>query len=700
MHSSDHKEFPKRGWLIAAYCAAGIAWIVGSGYVFGKLHIDGQYEIAKGLLFVALTAILLDSLLRSHFRSVERATAVANRLIAQAPSAICIMDSDGLIIDCNPAMESFSGFTASELKGQTYQSLVDPDEREESERNINSLIKDRNLSPRIARTYRRKDGTRAYGKATGYPLETAEGRLLFVTMIEDITDTREAELALARRESMIRALNDNNLLGVVSWTLEGEITDANDAFLNMIGYSRADVEAGRLRWDSLTPPEWEEADKKAVQEIQLYGLQKEYEKEYLTKDGRRVPVLLRGMLLDRTTMSGVSFVVDLTALKAATKKAELLEKQLQQARKLEAVGQLAGGIAHDYNNLLAVIMLSVELISYTKEPERVQSLLQDIKAAAERGASLAQQMLAFSRKQMIQPKLIDVKKSVTDTSKLLGRLIGEDVRMTEVCAPDTPAIIADPAQITQILMNLATNARDAMPKGGTFKVETGRRVVTGSDDEFPSGTYACLRVSDTGEGMEPEVLQHVFEPFFTTKEQGKGTGLGLASVYGTVSQLGGYIKVESQPGAGTTFTICFPAAERTFIDSSERSRVEHSSKALNLLLVEDEPALRDALTKFLEQRQFSVIAAENGEDALEKIRGRIESIHLLLTDAVMPRLGGVELAERLLALQPTLKVLVMSGYAEQSGNSKANQFPRIQKPFTIKALLQSIDRVLQEAPRS
>jgi nitrogen-specific signal transduction histidine kinase/CheY-like chemotaxis protein len=378
-----------------------------------------------------------------------------------------------------------------------------------------------------------------------------------------------------------------------------------------------------------------------------------------------------------------------------------LEAQLLQAQKMECVGRLAGGVAHDFNNLLGVITGYGELLRRRVGADpRLRKYVDDILKAAARASELTRQLLAFSRKQVLQPKILDLNAVVGDLERMLRRLIGEDVQLATVLEDQLGPVRADPGQMEQVLMNLAVNARDAMSKGGRLTIETANVTL---DDGYcrhepgvSPGRYAMLAVRDTGHGMAPEVRARVFEPFFTTKEAGKGTGLGLATVHGIVKQSGGHVSVESEPGHGTTFRIYLP---RTDADGDEAPPAP-APRALpggteTILVVEDEQSVREIVRESLEASGYRLLEAANGAKALE-IAER-QAIDLLVTDVVMPGFGGRELVERLRARRPELRALYMSGYTDDAvvrHGVMAEAVSFLQKPFTVEGLARKVREVL------
>jgi len=382
-----------------------------------------------------------------------------------------------------------------------------------------------------------------------------------------------------------------------------------------------------------------------------------------------------------------------------------MENQLQQAQKMDAVGRLAGGVAHDFNNLLMVISSYAELMLDSLTPQHpLRHNVDEIQKASRRAADLTRQLLAFGRKQMQTLQVLNLNLLIEDFNKMLPRLIGEDIELIFVPGDKLGRVKADPVQVEQILMNLVANARDAMPEGGKLVIETASVRL---DEDYvqehaivPPGDYVLLTVGDSGLGIEPEHMPHIFEPFYTTKEEGKGTGLGLATVYGIVKQNSGFIWVYSEPGMGTTFKIYFPRARQTKLAPQAPAFAEGCPRGCEtLLLAEDESAVRQSTREFLTMNGYIVLEAKNGTEALALANGYKGAIDLLIADVVMPQMGGAKLAAELAADRPQMKVLFVSGYAETTFQRHGTidvtaRF--LQKPFSLKALARKIREVLDE----
>jgi nitrogen-specific signal transduction histidine kinase len=395
----------------------------------------------------------------------------------------------------------------------------------------------------------------------------------------------------------------------------------------------------------------------------------------------------------------------LLQLQAEAERAQV-EAQLQRTQRLEGLGQLAGGVAHDFNNLIAVISNYATFIAETAAEDGLTEIAADaaqITKAAQRGADLTHQLLAFARREVVRPRPLSLNDVVTDIEQMLRRSIGEHITLDVRLQPGLPSITADPGQLDQVLVNLAVNARDAMPRGGTLTIETRGLAVdrdyTAGRPHLRTGRYVRLRVSDTGTGMPPEVIERAFEPFYTTKPAGKGTGLGLATVYGIITAAGGDLSIYSEPGLGTTFTILMPTTDAQPAEAEEAAEPPRSDyRPGTVLAVEDEPALRDVLRRILAGAGHEVLIAADGPAALDLAQQHAGPIDVLLTDVVMPHMLGRDLAERFLALAPGACVLFMSGYARPALDMQGTLDPDVtlvEKPFSKTQLLAAVQQCLE-----
>jgi hypothetical protein len=474
---------------------------------------------------------------------------------------------------------------------------------------------------------------------------------------------RESERALRVSETRFRRLAEAGIIGITVAETSGRILEANDAFLEMVGFSREDLATGGVDWAKITPPEWRHLDDAAAEQLKAHGAARPWEREYIRHDGRRVPVLVAVAGLDSSRSIYVS--LDLSGSKA-------LEAQLRQAQKMEAVGSLAAGVAHDFNNLLSIVISYTTLVLDGLKPgDPLRSDLEEVGKAGNRAVDLTRQLLAFSRKQMIQPRILDLNQVVVGMEKMLRRLVGEDIELSLLTAHKLGKVRADPGQIEQVIMNLMVNARDAIQGGGKVIVETSNVILGDSyaadHHDVTPGSYVMLAVTDTGMGMDRATLERIFEPFFTTKEQGKGTGLGLSTVYGIVKQSRGHIWVYSELARGTTFKVYIPRSEEMAqAIPSEPPPPATLRGSETILLVEDEEQVRVLMKTILRRQGYNVLDAQNGGEAFLIAEDFPAKIHLLIADVVMPRMSGRQLVERLASLRPEMRALYVSGYTENA----------------------------------
>jgi two-component system cell cycle sensor histidine kinase/response regulator CckA len=511
-----------------------------------------------------------------------------------------------------------------------------------------------------------------------------------------------AEHALRISEARFASLAASGIIAISVTDVYGIVREANDAYLSLIGYSRADFDAGVIGWSALTAPESAADDEAALIVLQTTGVVGPREKVLIRKDGTRAYVLEGGAMLDDAMC--IYFHADVTDRKRAEEALRQSEEQLRQAQKMEAVGLLAGGVAHDFNNMLSVILSYASMLKsdlMPSDPMRVE--LEEIRLAGLHAAGLTKQLLAFSRRQLLRPTLVNLNEIVAQTDSMLRRMIGEDVELVRVPGSKLPSIFVDVDQITQVLMNLAVNARDAMPGGGKLTIETSTAEL---DAAYVAqhvgarvGRHVVLTVSDNGTGIDKETQERVFEPFFTTKAAGEGTGLGLSTVFGIVKQSGGFIWLYSEKGVGTSFRVYFPVAPEDVVPfaSEPAEPVAALDGAETILLVEDEERVRTLACAILRRYGYNVLAAAGGGDALLISEQHPASIHLLLTDVVMPHMSGRQLADRLKPLRPDLKVLYMSGYTASAIVRHGvidSDVSFVEKPITPETLARAVRRAL------
>jgi PAS domain S-box-containing protein len=510
-------------------------------------------------------------------------------------------------------------------------------------------------------------------------------------------DRKRNEQALRRSEVRYRSLVQTAVYGIYRSSLEGRFLDVNPALIGMLGYNSAlEVLALDPQKDVFVDPA---EYTRLVDEFRRTGRMDGFEVRWKRKDGGIIIVRISG----RAVAGGDEPADVLEAIAEDITERRLLEDQFRQAQKMEAVGRLAGGIAHDFNNLLMVISGYTEVLLDQLTPGHpLHAKAEAIQQASDRATTLTRQLLAFSRKQLLELKVIDVNAIVTDMERLLRPLIGEDIQLTTSLAPNVGCTRADAGQLEQVIMNLVVNAKDAMPGGGEICIRTASVILDDSyrpENTFiKNGPYVMISVSDTGQGMDRETQVRIFEPFFTTKEKGKGTGLGLSTVYGIIKQSGGYVFVQSELGRGTIFTIYFPRVDES---SEVRGDIPVSLAAAGgsetVLLVEDEDSVRQLVRETLESRGYRVFEAANGQTALTFAAAHPDPIHLIITDVVMPGLNGHELIQQLLPARPGIKVLYLSGYAQDAFSTPPAaeaQKTFLQKPFTLQSLARKVREIL------
>jgi two-component system, cell cycle sensor histidine kinase and response regulator CckA len=526
-----------------------------------------------------------------------------------------------------------------------------------------------------------------------------------LAMKTELAERKRAEEVLRTNEQRFRALIENSSDAIALFNTDGVILYASPSTPQVLGFTPEEFIC--LNALEVIHPD----DREFVKERLKVALKQPLvgvggRARVLHKDGtwRWMEGTFTNLLKEPSVGAVVNNYRDITERKQAEEALHESEEQLRLAQKLEAVGRLAGGIAHDFNNLLTVINGYSDLLLRTLDDDQLRHQTQEIKNAGERAASLTRQLLAFSRKQVLQPKVLALNDVVTNVAKMLQRLIGEDIELVLSLSAALGQVKADPGQLEQVLLNLIVNARDAMPNGGKVVIKTANAEL--SEDYEPQhpaaqpGAFVMLEVSDCGHGMDVETQKHIFEPFYTTKEVGKGTGLGLSTVYGIVKQSGGNIWVYSEPGHGTTFKIYLPRlneGRKPTEDDAVQTELPKGSETI--LLVEDEPMVRKFARATLEMNGYKVIEAADGQEALTISAPYGETIHLLLTDVVMPKMSGRELAEQLASLRPETKVLYMSGYTDEAivhHGVLDEGIQLLEKPFASGALALKVREVLNQ----
>jgi two-component system, cell cycle sensor histidine kinase and response regulator CckA len=621
--------------------------------------------------------------------------------------AMFIANPNGQVLETNAAACGMFGYTEEELIREGRNAVVDPDDQR-----LLPALKERESKGRFAGelNFKRKDGEKIPVEITSVIFKTKDGDERASIIVRDISKRKRAEKALGDSEAFTRTVMDNLPIGLAVNSVDPSVDFLymNDNFPRFYRTTRKALSDPNAFWDVVyEDPVFREKIRKRVLEDCASG-------DRARMHWEDVPIIRQGgetafinacntPVPEKSLM--ISTVWDVTERKRAEAEKEKLQVQLQQAMKMEAVGRLAGGVAHDFNNLLTVIIGYSELLQQKIGKESpMHREVEEIRRAGERASSLTQQLLAFSRKQIIEPKVVRLDLLVADMQAMLTRLIGEDIALQATTGKSLGTVKVDPGQFQQILMNLAVNARDSMPDGGKIVIETAN---VDLDEGYCAvhpyilpGRFVMLSVSDTGQGMTDEVKAHIFEPFYTTKERGSGTGLGLATTYGAVHQAGGSIEVYSEVGIGTTFKVYLPRVEEEAAKPVMGDLpTDLPGGTETVLIVEDEGILRKLCVQILEQLGYRVLQARNGAEAIALAQGYGDRIDLLLTDVVMPGMNGRELATQLVLHRPEMKVLFTSGYTENAivhHGVLDDEVSFLGKPYSPSSLAKKIRKVLDK----
>jgi len=613
-------------------------------------------------------------------------------IFAHTTEAISILDPSGHFLEQNAAHRRLLGYPDEELLGQSPNAILGSE--------VYSRISEELSQKGIYRGEvgcRTRSGTELTVDLSVVTVRNERGEAVcHVALKRDITGQKRVLAALRESEERFRSFMNNTPAVAFMRDEQGRYVYVNKAFEALVGKPAAEI-AGKTACD-LWPPDIARQLAENDTLVLSEGRAMDFSETTRSEEGaEREWLAVKFPFRDKQGRRFVGCVsIDVTERKQ-------LEDQLRQAQKMETVGRLAGGIAHDFNNLLTVVRGYAELLGERLgSDQKLRDFAQEIVKAGDRAASLTRQLLAYSRRQVLAPQVVDLNAIIANMENMLRRLIGEDIELVTVFSPDLGRVKADPAQLEQVVLNLCVNARDAMPQGGKLTIETANAVL--GEDFVRShrgarpGAQVMLAVSDTGGGMDAETQNHIFEPFFTTKVEGKGTGLGLATVYGIVKQSEGYIAVESKPRKGATFKVYLPRIEDAPIApkraETSRLKVEGSE---TILLVEDEEAVRSLIQRVLESKGYKVLAAASPEEAVQAADGYAGPIDLLLTDVVMPTMSGHRLAEHLAFSRPQMKVLYMSGYTDDKillGGLLESAAHFIQKPFTPDAMVWKVAEVL------
>ena len=629
----------------------------------------------------SLLGMLTES--EERFRAMFEYAAVGSALV----------DLKGKIVSSNRELEELLAYRKDELAGKAADSLVHPDDAERDRRLFAELIAGKRDTYQIESRYVASDGSVVWGQVAVALVRDAADRPHFaISMVQDVSERKQAEEALRQSEERYRELFENANDMVFTLDLDGNFTAINGSGERITGYERDEL-LGR-NFAQLVAAE----DAEFSYGLASDGEARTFECSIIASDGRRVPIEVASRLIREHGEA-----VGVQAIARDVSERRELEERLRQAQKLEAIGLLAGGVAHDFNNMLTAITgysdFALAALDTGRGVRRAD--IEEIAKAAERAGALTSQLLAFSRKQILRLEVVDLNDVVGEMDKLLRRLIGEHIDVVTAFGAGLGRVKADRSQLEQVIVNLAVNARDAMPNGGKLVIETANadpEEVAAHAPELGSGAHVLLTVTDTGCGMDAATQARIFEPFFTTKGRGQGTGLGLATVYGVVKQSGGHISVESEPGAGTKYRIYLPRVDDPVaISDNGVEPVESASGSETILLVEDEEIVRKLIRDTLRRSGYTVVEAEDGVDAMRICERRSEPVDIVVTDVVMPNMTGPELIERLASAQPQLKVLYVSGYTDgrvtPQGELGADT-DLLMKPFTPNHLARKVRELL------
>jgi two-component system cell cycle sensor histidine kinase/response regulator CckA len=643
-------------------------------------------------------------------QAAEGAAQLAS-IVQSSHDAVVGKTLDQVITSWNPGAERLYGYAAAQVMGRHVETLIPAGDREQETEAVAAVVRGERVDPYLTRRLRR-DGTTVEVSLTMSPIADRTGTIVGVaTVARDVTDRQRAD---ARFAGLLEAAPD----AMVCVDADGRIALVNAQTERLFGYRRdelvgqpvemlvpdavRDVHPGH-RADYVADPR----PRPMGADIQLAGRRRDgstFPAEVsLAAMGDGQGLLVTAVVRDATERLEIAAERERLRTQAERDK---LERHLHQSQRLESLGQLAGGVAHDFNNLLGVIAnyadFAAEQVAQQLPGARGQAICGDIgqiKQAAERAAGLTHQLLAFARQEVIQPRVLNVNEVVQNVEQLLIRTLGEHIELITDLAEDLRPVLADPGQIEQVLINLAVNARDAMPGGGKLAIHTANTSLdeTAGQGELPAGWYVAVKVTDTGTGIPQEVIERVFEPFFTTKPKGEGTGLGLATVYGIINQAGGRVRIYSEPGLGTVLTALLPVTEQDLTPAAGQPARPQGGRGETVLVVEDEPAMREVTRRILDRNGYRVVAAASGHEALNVLASELEHIDVLLTDVIMPRMQGRELADQIRVLQPAARVVFMSGYTQGLLGAQGVLEPGvhlIEKPFSEATLLTKLHEVL------
>jgi len=673
------------------YMAIGVSWIFFSDSLVNLLvgpDLSARFQLVKGLLYVGATAFAGYVMLAYAMRRIEASEARYRSMFANSADALFLLSPDFRILDVNEVACEWYGYTRKELLQMRFNQIAGCD-------NCTSAgdcgIAHATQGRQVEALHCRADNSRFPVEVLATPMEE-HGKQNILVNVRDIRARVRAEMELRESEARYRAYVDNAPLGIIIADRHGVCLEANNAACAILGYAAGELDGTQV---AALYDEPAIINSENVDAFFAHGSLR-VERKMLRKNEEVIDTLIDAVVLDKNT--AIAFFIDVTEQRR-------LEQQLQRAAHMEAVGRLAGGVAHDLNNLLQVIGGHAELLRLqAQDSPRTEQDLAHICDATERAAALVRQLLAFSRKQVISPTNLEVNHVIAEMLKLITRTIGEHIDVCYEPCQGKLYTFADVSQIEQVIMNLCVNARDAMPQGGQLHIAT--KLVTMSEEtahvhpDAVAGDYVVICVRDSGLGMDDETRSRIFEPFFTTKGLGTGTGLGLATVYGVVVQHGGFISVASEPGKGASFEVYLPAVRPPDEEATAPAPPSPAGGTETILLAEDDPGVRVLTRRFLRAAGYTVIEATDGIEAMRVGRENIDKLDMALIDVVMPKAGGRQVCDALKAQRPDLPVLFMSGYTSGELDNNSVLLPGMEllpKPFDHTTLLQRVRTLLDEA---
>jgi len=670
----------------------------------GELPVDISLSPLTGEDGPLVVAAVRDvSERRQAQQALAESEARFRAIFESAQIGMCIVDSDGRAVRSNQAFQDMLGYTEQEIAGMAFTAYTYPDDVPANLALWQELVAGRRNAYELEKRYVRRDGAIIWSHLIVRAVRDDEGRIaVSFSLVQEITERKRAEEAALVANERFQLAATAVESAVYDWDIVADQCVWSEGLTTVFGYPLEEVEPDYAWWLEHVHPEDREGTDRRVRKRNARGEDWDAEYRFRARDGGYRQVLDRGLLVrgrEGGTRRLVGGMVDLTELKA-------LEEQLFRAQRMESVGRLAGGIAHDFNNILTVVTGYADLIrARAAEDDPTGRDAAEIRRAADRAAALVHQLLAYSRRQLMRPQVLDLNVAVAGLDEMLRRLLGEDVELDVALEPELGHARIDPTQLEQVVVNLAVNARDAMPEGGKLTIETANVELDESHARThvgaTPGRHVMLAVTDTGVGIDEETRAHLFHPFFTTKEEGLGTGLGLATVYGIVKQSGGSVWVYSEPGRGATFKIYLPRVDEP---PDEPAPAAESAASVGgsetVLLAEEDESVRGLALRVLRDCGYTVLDASDGVEAQRVADEHAGPIHLLLTDVVMTRGGGPELGRWIAGARPGTKVLYMSGYTERFRDVEgalAAGGGFLGKPFTPSDLLRKVREVLDAA---